>query len=369
MDTQKGEAPGAFFCGPRVEIEEGKAAVQKNKIFRNFLYKVVFRSGLGYNFLLDGNKKQCARMSYKVYGRNEMSEKIAVMTDSNSGITKEEAAQNGIYLLPMPVIIDGEIYYEGENMTDSYFYECLTSGKQVSTSQPSPGEVMAMWEEILSEGYEKIIHIPMSSGLSHTCEAAIGLSKKFEGKVFVADNRRISIPMRESVYEAKRWALQGMEAKQIQERLEARGKESIIYIAVDTLEYLKKGGRVTAAGAALGTVLNIKPILSIRGEKLDAFAKVRGMKKCVQRMLEAIREERNTRFGDAPAESLQLGIAGTALSGEEVEGWIAVMHQAFPDIPVYYNPLSVSIGCHVGPGALGFGLCKVDRSETSERQK
>ena len=215
--------------------------------------------------------------------------KTAVMTDTNSGIMKAEADSMGIFLIPMPVIIDDETHYEGIDLTEDSFYGSLTGRQNVSTSQPSPGDLMDLWDDILEQGYDEIIHIPMSSGLSASCSTAISLSDDYDGKVQVADNHRISVTQRESVMHAKKLAEAGKSAKEIKEVLEAEAYNSSIYIAVDTLEFLKKGGRVTAAGAALGSVLNIKPILTIQGGKLDAFAKTRGMKKCKQKMVEALK--------------------------------------------------------------------------------
>ena len=179
--------------------------------------------------------------------------KTAVMTDSNSGITPEEGKKIGIYSLPMPVIIEGDVFYEGKNITQEEYYGAMTSGKNVTTSQPSPGDVMDMWDGILKEGYEQVVYIPMSSALSASCHAAIQLSEEYDGKVQVVDDHRISVTMRESVLEAKWMANQGMTAEEIKKKLEENAYNSSIYIAVDTLEYLKKGGRVTAAGAAIGT--------------------------------------------------------------------------------------------------------------------
>lgn len=215
--------------------------------------------------------------------------KTAVMTDTNSGITKQEADALGIFLMQMPVIIDGETHYEGLDLTHDSFFAALTGNQNVSTSQPSPGDVMDMWDEILNSGYDEIIYIPMSSGLSASCEAAMGLALDYDGKVQVANNHRISVTMRISVMEAKHYADLGASAAKIKELLETNAFNSSIYIAVDTLEFLKRGGRVTAAGAALGSVLNIKPVLTIQGERLDAFAKVRGMKKAKLRMIEALK--------------------------------------------------------------------------------
>ena len=291
--------------------------------------------------------------------------KTAVMTDSNSGITPEEGKKIGIYSLPMPVIIEGDVFYEGKNITQEEYYGAMTSGKNVTTSQPSPGDVMDMWDGILKEGYEQVVYIPMSSGLCASCHAAIQLSEEYDGKVQVVDDHRISVTMRESVLEAKWMANQGMTAEEIKKKLEENAYNSSIYIAVDTLEYLKKGGRVTAAGAAIGAVLNIKPVLTIQGEKLDAFTKVRGMKKAELRMLEAIEEDLNTRFADVDRKQLRLGAAGTFQKQEDADQWYKMVKDTFENEidDIYYDSLSFSIGCHVGPNAIGIGISVVTRDE------
>lgn len=291
--------------------------------------------------------------------------KTAVMTDSNSGITPEEGKKIGIYSLPMPVIIEGDVFYEGKNITQEEYYGTMTSGKNVTTSQPSPGDVMDMWDGILKEGYEQVVYIPMSSALSASCHAAIQLSEEYDGKVQVVDDHRISVTMRESVLEAKWMANQGMTAEEIKKKLEENAYNSSIYIAVDTLEYLKKGGRVTAAGAAIGAVLNIKPVLTIQGEKLDAFTKVRGMKKAELKMLEAIEEDLNTRFADVDRKQLRLGAAGTFQKQEDADQWYKMVKDTFENEidDIYYDSLSFSIGCHVGPNAIGIGISVVTRDE------
>lgn len=291
--------------------------------------------------------------------------KTAVMTDSNSGITPEEGKKIGIYSLPMPVIIEGDVFYEGKNIAQEEYYGAMTSGKNVTTSQPSPGDVMDMWDGILKEGYEQVVYIPMSSALSASCHAAIQLSEEYDGKVQVVDDHRISVTMRESVLEAKWMANQGMTAEEIKKKLEENAYNSSIYIAVDTLEYLKKGGRVTAAGAAIGAVLNIKPVLTIQGEKLDAFTKVRGMKKAELKMLEAIEEDLNTRFADVDRKQLRLGAAGTFQKQEDADQWYKMVKDTFENEihDIYYDSLSFSIGCHVGPNAIGIGISVVTRDE------
>jgi len=282
--------------------------------------------------------------------------KTAIMTDSNSGISKKEAEKLGVFSLPMPVIIDGVACYEGVDLTQEIFYESLTGGKDVSTSQPSPGEVMGMWDEILAKGYDEIVHIPMSSGLSNSCGSAIGLAADYDGKVVVVDNHRISVTLRESVLEARDLVGEGLSAREIKKELEARAYESVIYIAVDTLEFLKKGGRVTPAAAALGAVLNIKPVLTIKGERLDAFAKVRGMKKGKHKMLEALKHDLQTQFRGVDMSRVVIAGAGAGLSAEEEREWTDTLRETFPQAAVYYNPLSFSIGSHTGPGAVGTAI-------------
>lgn len=220
---------------------------------------------------------------------------------------------------------------------------------------------MDIWNQILKSGYDQVVYIPMSSGLSNSCETAIALSRDYDGKVCVADNHRISIPMRESVLDAVDMGKEGKTADEIKKKLEDTAYDASIYIAVDTLEFLKKGGRVTPAGAALGAVFNVKPILTIQGEKLDAFAKVRGMKKCRHKMIEAVKNDLNTRFQSIDRSRIVIGTAGAGLSREEEEQWKNEVAEAFPQIEVYYNPLAVCIGCHVGPGAMGMGICVKNR--------
>ena len=251
------------------------------------------------------------------------------------------------------------------NKVQVEYYGAMTSGKNVTTSQPSPGDVMDMWDGILQEGYEQVVYIPMSSALSASCHAAIQLSEEYDGKVQVVDDHRISVTMRESVLEAKWMANQGMTAEEIKKKLEENAYNSSIYIAVDTLEYLKKGGRVTAAGAAIGAVLNIKPVLTIQGEKLDAFTKVRGMKKAELKMLEAIEEDLNTRFADVDRKQLRLGAAGTFQKQEDADQWYKMVKDTFENEidDIYYDSLSFSIGCHVGPNAIGIGISVVTRDE------
>ena len=281
--------------------------------------------------------------------------KVAVVTDSNSGMTQQEAEKAGIFLLPMPVIIEEETCYEGKNLTQDKFYSSLTGNMHVTTSQPSPGELEELWNGILDQGYDQIVHIPMSSGLSNSCATAISLAEEYEGRVFVADNHRISVTLKESVFDALAMVKAGYTGEQIKKVLEEEAYQASIYVAVDTLEYLKKGGRITAAGAALGTMLHIKPILSIQGDKLDAYEKVRGMKKCRAEMIKAMRNDLQTRFSSYDAKRIQILTAGSDLSEKEIEEWKTAVSEAFPGMDVYYDPLPFSIVCHTGPGAMGIG--------------
>lgn len=279
--------------------------------------------------------------------------KIAIVTDSNSGITQEEAKRLGVHVIPMPFYIDGELFLEDITLTQEAFYEKLANDCEISTSQPSPGEVIELWDKLLEE-YDEIVHIPMSSGLSSTCETAIMLSNDYDGKVEVVNNQRISVTQKTSVRDAVKLAAEGKSAAQIKEILEAEKLESSIYITVDTLKYLKKGGRITPAAAAIGTVLNLKPVLQIQGEKLDAFAKVRGWKQAKKTMMDAMEKDLLHRFGGKKMSLL----AAYTCSEEEAEGWKEELEDRFPNYTVEMNPLSLSVACHIGPGALAVACAK-----------
>ena len=281
--------------------------------------------------------------------------KIAIVTDSNSGITQEMGKTMGIHVIPMPFFIDGELFLEDITLTQEEFYKRLGEDSDISTSQPSPGEVMECWDELLKE-YDEIVHIPMSSGLSSTCHAAQSLSQEYEGKVCVVDNQRISVTQKQSVEDAIVLRDAGKSASEIKEILEAEAYNSSIYIAVDTLEFLKKGGRVTPAAAALGTVLNLKPVLQIQGEKLDAFSKVRGWKAAKRTMLKAIEKDLNDRFADV-REDMVLGMAYTC-SKEEAQEWKQEIAEKFPEYEIVEGPLSLSVACHIGPGAMAVTCMK-----------
>ena len=281
--------------------------------------------------------------------------KIAIVTDSNSGITQEMGKSMGIYVIPMPFFIDGELFLEDITLTQEEFYKRLGDNSDISTSQPSPGEVMECWDELLKE-YDEIVHIPMSSGLSSTCHAAQSLSQEYEGKVCVVDNQRISVTQKQSVEDAIVLRDAGKSASEIKEILEAEKLQASIYITVDTLKYLKKGGRVTPAAAALGTVLNLKPVLQIQGEKLDAFSKVRGWKAAKRTMLKAIEKDLNDRFADV-REDMVLGMAYTC-SKEEAQEWKQGIAEKFPEYEIVEGPLSLSVACHIGPGAMAVTCMK-----------
>lgn len=283
--------------------------------------------------------------------------RTAIVTDTNSGITKEIAKDWGIYVIHMPIIINDETFYEGDTISEEDFFAALSSDKQISTSQPSPGDVMDLWDQLLDNGYNEVVYIPMSSGLSNSCAAATGYAQDYEGKVQVVDNHRISVTMYESVLQARDMANEGASAKEIKEFLEEDAYNSSIYLAVNTLEYLKKGGRVTPAAALLGAVLSIKPILTIQGEKLDSYAKSRGsMKKAEEKMIKAIQSDIEKRFSDRDPSKIHIGAAGAGLSKEEQEEWVALLKKRFPDYSIFYSPLSASVSVHTGPGAVGIGI-------------
>ena len=276
--------------------------------------------------------------------------KVAIVTDSNSGITQAEGKKMGIYVLPMPFYINEELFYEDITLTQEEFYEKLAGDADIKTSQPAPGDVMDMWDKALEE-YDEVVHIPMSAGLSSSCETAIMLSQDYDGKVQVVNNHRISVTQRRSVEEAKKLADAGKSAAEIKELLEAIQWDSDIYITVDTLKYLKKGGRLTPAAAAIGTVLNLKPVLRLKGEKLDAFAKSRGWKSAKKTMIKTINEIRTSEFGDCDGKKdLYLDAAYTG-DRKEAQEWLDELHEAFPEFEIRMDPLSLSVACHIGPGA------------------
>jgi DegV family protein with EDD domain len=289
-------------------------------------------------------------------------QKTAVVTDTNSGISPEEAERLGIYTIPMPVIADGETYYEGQNMTPEMLYAFMKEDRDLSTSQPSPGDVTTLWDQLLHDGYDSIIYVPMSSGLSSSCTTSAALAAEYDGKVAVADAHRISITLRDAVLDANYFADQGFSAADIKAKLEENGLNSVVYLGVDTLKYFKKNGRATAAAVAVATVLNLKPILITEGGKFDTFAKVRGIKACKERIIDAIHKELETRFKDVPAEQIRIATASSFTTIAEVEEWRGTVQAAFPDFDVAYSPLSCSIVCHTGIGAVGVGISVVQRA-------
>ncbi|WP_419079290.1 DegV family protein [Sellimonas intestinalis] len=280
--------------------------------------------------------------------------RVAVLTDSNSGITQAAGKELGVGILPMPFFIDGEEYFEEITLSQKEFYERLKANHDVKTSQPAPGDVMGMWDKYLEE-YDEVVYIPMSSGLSSSCETAIMLSTDYDGKVQVVNNQRISVTQRQSVLDALKLRDAGKNAAEIKEILEKVKLESSIYITVDTLKYLKKGRRITPAAAAIGTVLNLKPVLQIQGEKLDAYAKVRGWKQAKKTMLDAIEKDMLHRFGKQP---VHLEAAYTC-SEEEAQKWKEEIEDRFPEYEVDMDPLSLSVACHIGPGAMAVACSKV----------
>lgn len=283
--------------------------------------------------------------------------KVAIVTDSNSGITQDDAKKFGISVLPMPFYINDKLYYEDIDLTQEQFYKALGEDAKISTSQPSPGDVTDLWDKLLEE-YDEVVHIPMSSGLSSSCQTAIMLSDDYDGKVQVVNNQRISVTQRQSVLDAMAMADKGYSAAQIKENLEQTRFESSIYITLQTLYYLKKGGRITPAAAALGTLLKLKPVLQIQGEKLDAFSKCRTLKQAKQTMINAIQDDCKKRFGSSEkGENMYIEIA---YSGEPDEGKIFYdeVKELYPEHDIVMNPLSLSVSCHIGPGAVALACVK-----------
>lgn len=282
--------------------------------------------------------------------------KVIIMTDSNSGITQAQAKEMGVVVLPMPFYINEEMFYEDIDLSQEQFYEKLQAGGDIKTSMPLVGDVTDKWDELLKE-YDEVVYIPMSSGLSSSCETAYMLSQDYDGKVEVVNNQRISVTMRQSVIDAKKLAEAGKSAKEIKEILEAAKFDSSIYIMVDTLTYLKKGGRITPAAAALGTLLKLKPVLQIQGEKLDAFAKARTVKQAKNIMIEAMKSDFEKRFDSADGRNINLEMAYT----HDLEAALAFKEEvqaAFPENEIVLNPLSLSVSCHIGPGALAIACSK-----------
>lgn len=284
--------------------------------------------------------------------------KVAIVTDSNSGITPAQAKELGVYVLAMPLIMEGVTYYEDVDITKQDFYNRISEDIEISTSQPSPDSVITLWEKLLEE-YDEIVHIPMSSGLSGSCSSAYGLSMDYDGKVVVVDNQRISVTQRQSVLDAKKLADMGKNAGEIAEALMKDKFNSSIYIMLDTLHYLKKGGRITPAAAALGTLLRLKPVLTIQGEKLDAYSKARTAKAGKDTMVAAIRNDIETRFGGVTEEDTIFVQFAHTNNLEAAEAFKAEFMESFPQYKnVYVDELPLSIACHIGPGSIAVAICK-----------
>lgn len=282
--------------------------------------------------------------------------KVAIMTDSNSGITQAEAKEMGITVIPMPFYIDEEMFYEDIDLTQEQFYEKLRSDCEIKTSMPLVGNVTDTWDEVLKE-YDEIVYIPMSSGLSSSCSTAIMLAEDYDGRVEVIDNQRISVTQRQSVLDAMELAAAGKSAAEIKQILMDAKFDSSIYIMLDTLYYLKKGGRITPAAAALGTLLKLKPVLQIQGEKLDAFAKARTSKQGKSIMIETMKKDFAERFNDPEGKEMNLEIA-YSYDREAAEAFKEEVQAAFPNNDIIMNPLSLSVSCHIGPGALAIACSK-----------
>lgn len=284
--------------------------------------------------------------------------KIAIITDSNSGITQKQGEELGIYVLPMPFAINEETYFEDINLEAEKFYQEQAAGSDILTSQPSPETVMGLWDKLLNEGYEEIVHIPMSSGLSGSCQSALMLAQDYDGKVQVVNNQRISVTQRQSAMDAKALAENGYHADEIREKLEEDKFNSSIYIMLDTLYYLKKGGRITPAAAALGTILRLKPVLQIQGEKLDAYAKARTTEQGKSMMVKAIKSDMENRFdGLTDGTGYHIAMAHTQ-NPEAAEAWREEVLKEFPAAEIYMDRLPLSIACHIGPGALAITISK-----------
>lgn len=283
--------------------------------------------------------------------------KIAIITDSNSGITQSQAKELGVFVLPMPFMINDKQYFEDIDLTQKQFYEKLTEGAQICTSQPSPEDVMNLWDKVLTE-YDEIVHIPMSSGLSGSCQSAMMLAEDYEGRVQVVNNQRISVTQRQSALDAKMLVERGLTASEIKKALEDDKFNSSIYIMLDTLHYLKKGGRITPAAAAIGTMLRIKPVLQIQGEKLDAFSKVRTVSQGKKTMINAIGNDIEKRFGGITDDNdVWLQVAYTYDREAALQLRDEILAQ-FPNHDIQVDPLSLSVACHIGPNALAIAVCR-----------
>lgn len=292
-----------------------------------------------------------------------MSSTIGVVTDSHSSITQEEAKKLGIYVLPMPFYVDETCYFEDVDISRDEFFEKMKAGSKVSTSQPGPEDVMKIWDQALRQ-YEQILYIPISSGLSGSCQTAMMLAQEdaYEGKVFVVDNGRVSAPQHRSVLDALELIEEGYDAAQIKQMLEEARAKSTIYIGVQDLEYLKRGGRISRATAALGSVLSIKPVLHFDVGTLDTYKNCRGFVQAKKTMIEAMKQEFSTKFKEEVERGEAYLLAATSAAEAESEKWLEEIEKAFPGMPVLYDKLSLGVSCHIGPGGLGIGCsCRPKR--------
>ncbi len=282
--------------------------------------------------------------------------KVAILTDTNSGIhTPDEDA--GLFIIPMPVIVGENTYYEGENLNEEELCRFLEQGEKVTTSQPPIGLLMDKLDGILGKGYDEVVYIPMSSSLSSSCNSAKMVAREYDGKVHVVDNRRISVTQKDSVMDALRLAKKKTAGKKILRRLEEDGPNSTIYLSVSSLDQLKNGGRITSSAAAIATVLNIKPVLTFRGEKIDSYGKVRGsMYRAQLKMIDALHKDVDRRFSNVKPEHIRIGVAGFGIEEEERDRWLDLAINGFPRAQVRYDPLPASIGAHTGIGAYGIGI-------------
>jgi DegV family protein with EDD domain len=285
--------------------------------------------------------------------------KVAIVTDSNSGITQKEAKEmKDLYVIPMPFLVNDEEYFEDISLSQEEFYKMLGEDTDISTSQPSIASVTELWEKLLKD-YDEVVHIPMSSALSMSCETATNFAENYNGKVHVVDNHRISITQKASCMDALALARQGKSGKEIKDYLLKTKSDSSIYIMVDTLKYLKKGGRVTPAAAAIGTLLKIKPVLQIQGGKLDQFAKVMNEKVARQKMISAIKKDLQERFADLVANGEMILSCAYTNCHDKAEDFANQIRAEIPNIEVVWvDPLSLSVSCHIGSGSLAVGCMR-----------
>ena len=283
--------------------------------------------------------------------------KIGIVTDSHSSISPAEAAMMGVHVLPMPFDVDGQSYFEGVDLTRQQFFAYQRAGATIGTSQPAPGAVMALWDELLKE-YEALLYMPISSGLSSSCQTAIALAEEepYAGRVFVVDNGRVGTPLHRSILDAQELVEKGLSAAECKVALEAAKGDVVIYLAVETLEYLKRGGRISSTAAAVGSLLNIKPILHLATGKLESYKKARGMNKACEALLESIRSDLAIRFQEAHARGDVFLMAAGSADAQTTAKWLAQIEKAFPGMPILYDDLSMGVSCHTGEGVLGIGL-------------